>query len=134
MAIFTPKFKTSRFFDKLNLFLNDSEKESVMRKSITYLKLSDIFGDYYEFGVGNGKTFAFVYHLVKRNIPNMKLIGFDSFEGLPELKDIDKDSQFESRKQVHPLKLFKKEMKLKKINLNKVIVKKGWFNCRGIYS
>ena len=127
MAIFTPKFKTSRFFEKLNLIFQDSEKEAMMRKAMTYLKLSDIFGDYYEFGTGSGKTFAFVYHLVKRNIPNMKLIGFDSFEGLPELKDLDKNSQFETRKQVHPFERFKKEMKLKKVNLNKVIVKKGWF-------
>ena len=43
------------------------------------------FGDYLEFGVSRGTSYACAYHAFKGcGLPEMRLIGFDSFEGFPK--------------------------------------------------
>ena len=42
------------------------------------------FGDYLEFGVSRGTSLAVVHHvLAESGLPGVRLIGFDSFEGMP---------------------------------------------------
>jgi hypothetical protein len=42
------------------------------------------FGDYLEFGVSRGTSLACVYRaLMKKDLSHVRLIGFDSFQGLP---------------------------------------------------
>jgi len=42
------------------------------------------FGDYLEFGVNRGTSMVCVYRaLLNRGLPHVRLVGFDSFEGLP---------------------------------------------------
>lgn len=42
------------------------------------------FGHYLEFGVSRGTSMACMYHALRNaGLPNVELIGFDSFEGMP---------------------------------------------------
>ncbi|UCH72238.1 MAG: hypothetical protein JSW62_01445 [Thermoplasmatales archaeon] len=48
-------------------------------------------GDYYEFGIYKGYTFWYAQKIANNlGINKMRFFGFDSFKGLPEIKDIDK--------------------------------------------
>jgi len=47
-------------------------------------------GDYYEFGIFKGYTFAYACNLaVKKKLDSMRFFGFDSFKGLPEIEGLD---------------------------------------------
>jgi len=47
-------------------------------------------GDYYEFGIYKGYTFWYAQKIAhKIGLNKMHFFGFDSFKGLPEIKDID---------------------------------------------
>ena len=46
-------------------------------------------GDYLEFGVWEGRSFAFAYHQAKRYDLDMEFFAFDSFKGLPEIGNDD---------------------------------------------
>lgn len=54
-------------------------------------------GDYCEFGVFKGYTFAYACNYAKKiNLQKMRFFGFDSFQGLPEIEgaDITKEMPF----------------------------------------
>lgn len=45
---------------------------------------AEAFGDYLEFGVSRGTSLACVFHVLQKSgLRRVRLIGFDSFEGLP---------------------------------------------------
>ncbi|MBN1237908.1 MAG: class I SAM-dependent methyltransferase [Gammaproteobacteria bacterium] len=47
-------------------------------------------GDYYEFGLFRGRTFLHAYEACERlDLQDTHLYGFDSFQGLPEVEDVD---------------------------------------------
>jgi O-methyltransferase len=54
--------------------------------AINILKESDQeIGDYLEFGVSRGTSYACVYHALRQTgVNDARLIGFDSFEGFPK--------------------------------------------------
>ncbi|MGM0368761.1 MAG: TylF/MycF/NovP-related O-methyltransferase [Actinomycetota bacterium] len=48
-------------------------------------------GDYYEFGLYKGYTFFSAYRAAKRlGLTETRFYGFDSFQGLPQVEDLDK--------------------------------------------
>ncbi|MDO8269071.1 MAG: TylF/MycF/NovP-related O-methyltransferase [Candidatus Levybacteria bacterium] len=51
-------------------------------------------GDYYEFGVFKGYSLYYAQMLSSRYYPQMNIYGFDSFEGIPELKEGDQKKEF----------------------------------------
>jgi hypothetical protein len=55
-----------------------------------YLVNAEILGDYAEFGVYKGTTFGYAANLFDSLFPQMRFLAFDSFEGLPEPKGIDR--------------------------------------------
>jgi O-methyltransferase len=58
-----------------------------------YLVNAELPGDYAEFGVYKGTTFGYAANLFHPIFPQMRFLAFDSFEGLPEPKGIDRTSQ-----------------------------------------
>ena len=51
-------------------------------------------GDYYEFGIFKGYAFSHAYHLGQQhNFSQMKFFGFDSFQGLPVIDEIDQTKE-----------------------------------------
>jgi len=58
-----------------------------------YLVNAEIPGDYAEFGVYKGTTFGYAANLFHHLFPEMRFLAFDSFEGLPEPKGVDRSEQ-----------------------------------------
>lgn len=71
-------------------------REEMLKTALRYIKLSQIQGDYLEFGIFRGETLAAAFHLAKRNgLEAMRLRGFDSFEGLPLPKGVDAKGEYQ---------------------------------------
>lgn len=59
----------------------------IIAQAMEFAKINSVRGDYFEFGLWQGKTFRHAYRLRNRySVQGMKLRGFDSFQGLPEFE------------------------------------------------
>jgi O-methyltransferase len=64
----------------------------VIAHAMEFAKINGVEGDYFEFGIWQGKTFKYAHKMRRRYaLKNMTLRGFDSFQGLPSHAD-SKDS------------------------------------------
>ncbi|MBF0458463.1 MAG: class I SAM-dependent methyltransferase [Nitrospirae bacterium] len=72
------------------------ERYRFVQNAYDYLSANSIKGDYYEFGCHTGRTFRMsLSECRKKNFTGMHFYAFDSFEGLPEIKDGDNLPGFE---------------------------------------
>jgi hypothetical protein len=57
----------------------------MLSQAFEFMKINQVVGDYFEFGLWRGKTFAYARRMMLRyGRLDMKLWGFDSFQGLPD--------------------------------------------------
>ncbi len=131
------KFKPFRFrplFSHFNEFFAYSERERFLFKAMDYLRSNKIEGDYLEFGVSEGNTFISSYHIAQtmgKNLKAMRFIGFDSFEGIPPVKNkLDNEGfkHFNEGDYAFPYKSFVRRLEKSKVNMNKVHLVKGWYD------
>ena len=82
-------------------------------------------GDYLEFGVSRGTSMSAVFRVLKQSrLSGVRLIGFDSFEGMPE--DSDKEGWAEGLYH-STINATKKYLKNKDVDMSRVQLVKGWF-------
>lgn len=56
----------------------------MLSQAFEFAKINEVPGDYFEFGLWRGKTFGYAHRMKQRyGRHEMKLWGFDSFQGLP---------------------------------------------------
>ena len=71
-----------------------TSKEMMLNDAVGIVECNKVRGDYFEFGTYEGNAFIAAYHLSKRQgIRGMRFFAFDSFKGLPELRDVDLDRE-----------------------------------------
>ncbi|WP_163367671.1 class I SAM-dependent methyltransferase, partial [Enterobacter hormaechei] len=86
---------------------------------------AQIKGDYLEFGVYQGETFAYACNVIGRENPEMRFVALDSFEGLPQpKKGIDESGGysggfFEGQFSCNEAQ-FKENLKLRNVDLARV--------------
>jgi hypothetical protein len=67
---------------------NRFAKRGMISQAFAFAAVNSIAGDYFEFGVSRGEAFQIAHRMRRRyHLDQMKLFGFDSFEGLPEIDD-----------------------------------------------
>lgn len=97
-----------------------------------YLSGADLSGDYLEFGVYQGTTFAHAFNRMRWLFKDMKFFAFDSFEGLPAPTGLDAvggftstfyESQFSCNEEE-----FLANLKRANVDLSRVKTIKGWFS------
>ncbi|MGD8814923.1 MAG: TylF/MycF/NovP-related O-methyltransferase [Anaerolineales bacterium] len=97
-----------------------------------YLISAQLPGDYAEFGVSQGTTFAHAFHHIAGFFEHMKFYAFDSFEGLPKPDGIDAvngyTSNFHEQEFSCTEEEFLENMAAAGVDLDKVITVKGWFD------
>lgn len=60
----------------------------MIAQAMEFAKINNMEGDYFEFGLWQGKTFKYAHKMRRRYaVEQMKLRGFDSFQGLPQHQD-----------------------------------------------
>lgn len=83
-------------------------------------------GDYLEFGVSRGTSMAAVYHVLQKNdFASARLIGFDSFAGMPPESASE---GWEPGAYASPIGLTRRHLRSKGVDLGKVTLVKGWFS------
>lgn len=118
----------------LSLGWTTRERENIIELALQYAGASHVFGDYVEFGVWRGDTFATAFHFSQHlsvSFPKFKEMQFhalDSFEGFPELKGDDNFPQFKEGGRAFSLDGFNECMEQKKVDMSRVKSTKGWFS------
>jgi hypothetical protein len=79
-------------FAKVGRFITITpHRLEMLQKAFQYVTNEKVPGEYFEFGVARGLTFSGAYHIARKyHAPTNEFYGFDSFEGFPELHEIDK--------------------------------------------
>lgn len=83
-------------------------------------------GDYVEFGVSRGTSMAMTYHVLEKlNLKTPRLIGFDSFEGMPSGAEKEgwKPGDYHST-----IIATKKYLRKHNVDMDRVTLTKGWFD------
>lgn len=84
------------------------------------------FGDYLEFGVSRGTSMAAVYHMLQKNdLAGTRLIGFDSFTGMPPESASE---GWEPGAYASSVNLTRRHLRSKGVEMDKVTLVKGWFS------
>lgn len=86
-----PKVRHSRLFVLANHIFSYTQRETLVKNIASFLAVNKVEGDYLEFGVWEGKSFIFTYHITRKYkwLKKMRYYAFDSFEGLPESGQVD---------------------------------------------
>lgn len=97
--------------------------------AMQYVKGEQVKGEYFEFGVARGLSFISAYHLGRKyQVPIKTFYGFDSFEGFPEIKGVDKKfERFTQGQESWEYKVFTDNLVKAKVNIDRLHVRKGWF-------
>lgn len=67
---------------------NRMGERGALASAFEFCKINGVRGDYFEFGLWRGKTFIYAHSMKCRYRCNeMKMWGFDSFAGLPQIDD-----------------------------------------------
>ncbi|MBS3066966.1 hypothetical protein J4205_04010 [Candidatus Pacearchaeota archaeon] len=125
-------FRFKPYYTYLHEFFNYTEREKVLYNIMDYARSSKLEGDYLEFGLSEGSTFIPAFHFSQsmgKNLKKMRFIGFDSFEGLPSIRSLDKKGfkHFREGDYKFPYRSFVDRLKKSKVDLRKVHLVKGWF-------
>ncbi|MCO8123441.1 TylF/MycF family methyltransferase [Stieleria sp. TO1_6] len=114
--------------DRLRVVAEAIEYVSTMSRFDSPDAQDSLRGDYLEFGVWRGDTFAFACGQGEKWMPSMRFFAFDSFEGLPEPKGSDANSEFQQGQFCCSLEKFMENLKRKNISREKFETIEGWFD------
>jgi O-methyltransferase len=85
-------------------------------------------GDYVEFGVCHGTSMTCMAHASKAaGVANMRLIGFDSFEGLPEGVENEDGGEWRSGDFRSSERLARRNLKSAGVTDDRYVLVRGWF-------
>lgn len=117
---------SSRFAHIVNL-LQYSPREQMLKTAMEFVSISEVNGDYLEFGSYGGHSFTIAFHFGKHR--KMNFYAFDSFEGLPEITGIDAEGYkpFEKGEYACGLQKFKESISKKGVDLERVRIIPGWY-------
>lgn len=121
----------SEKYDPTPLVLVDELKpqyEKAIRLLVRVVGASNL-GDYLEFGVCHGTSLICMYECLKReHINNVRLFGFDSFEGLPEDAAMDPTNNWQPGEFASSLEFTTAKLTKHGIDWNRTKLIKGWYN------
>lgn len=109
-------------------------REIILALALEYIGSSQISGDYAEFGVWRGDTFATAYHFSKhlgdnfKSLRTMSYHAFDSFEGFPEPKGDDVFPQFRKGGRAYGVDEFNKLLHERNVPIDAITTNPGWFS------
>lgn len=85
-------------------------------------------GDYLEFGVFRGETFAHAHHRGRQRLPWMRYFAFDSFEGLPAPEGVDAGAEFAEGQFACSQADFEKFLNDSGADSDRIVIVPGWFD------
>lgn len=108
------------------------EQEKMFDIAMRHVACNSIEGDYLEFGVYRGKTFLHAYRAaLASTLDRMRFVAFDSFLGLPEVVDGEKDdrgAEFKAGRFACSAGEFMHELRKANVDLARVHLVEGWYS------
>jgi hypothetical protein len=98
-------------------------REIALEQAMNYVKKCEVSGDYLEFGVWQGRTFAAACFLAMERQLDMQFWAFDSFQGLPGT-----EGEFRAGAYSSSCEAFLRNVKHCIRDTSKVRVVQGWFS------
>lgn len=115
------QIKTNQFF----LY----ENARMIETAFGFIHNNGIKGDYLEFGVFRGRTFAEAWNAARRyGRQKMHFYAFDSFTGLPELSDKDNGGAFRQGQFSAARAVFENTLRRNRVDLSRVTIVEGLFD------
>lgn len=102
---------------------------NMLQQSFQYVRNEKVPGEYFEFGVARGLTFAGAHQVRnKYGSPVSKFYAFDSFQGFPELSNIDSEfKRFKEGEEKWDMNEFTETLEKHGVPENEVNIFPGWF-------
>ena len=119
-----------RYLPRLNELISYDRKEAMLDACFHYLDITCVKGDYAEFGLWKGRNLVRAYHLSQRwgTLNDMRFIGFDSFEGIPELTENDTEAaEFPPGMFTGTYEEVEQTLKAGGVDKKRRFLVKGWF-------
>lgn len=118
--------------DNFSYLVEEKELKPKYEKALLHLSnelnIKDNLGDYLEFGVCHGSSLSYMVETLRKlKIDNIRIFGFDSFEGLPKEALNQDDGVWVPGTFNASIEKVKSRLSKLKIDWNKVILVKGWF-------
>lgn len=108
------------------------ERWDAIDRLADYLVGAQLPGDYLEFGVYRGATFAHAFQVMAPLFAKMRFVALDSFEGLPEPQGADAAGNYTSGFYRGEFSCSEEEflagIKAAGVDTSRVITVRGWFN------
>jgi predicted O-methyltransferase YrrM len=112
-------------FERARLVRTFTEVLAILRRREDAASL----GDYLEFGVYHGTSLSCMYEARQRaGIPQMRLFGFDSFEGLPGSAAAEDDGVWAPGQYKSTMGLTRANLRRWRVPVDEVTLVKGWFS------
>jgi len=97
--------------------------------AFAYAHAEEVDGDYAEFGVFKGRTFVEAYRVAQKySRYERRFVAFDSFEGLPELGDIDRGPRWRAGEFDCDRTAFEARLSRARIPAERVTIVEGFFD------
>ncbi|MBZ5591359.1 MAG: TylF/MycF family methyltransferase [Acidobacteriia bacterium] len=126
-----PIVRASAPFQLWRNFFVYTPREEILDYAMHFVQESALDGDYLEFGVFRGHTFATAFHMARRyGFDRMHFYAFDSFCGLPPSSGIDAAGfqHFEEGSFACSEHDFRNNLRRDRVELAKVTTVPGWFH------
>jgi len=109
--------------------VNERERDRMLSLALRYIHDEKGQGNYFEFGVADGKTFISAILLAKKYKLNLKFCAFDSFQGFPDTLGIDSHvfERFKQGDASYPKRELVRKLKRARIRTECVDIIEGWF-------
>jgi O-methyltransferase len=105
------------------------ESTRMLENAYAFTVNNKIQGDYCEFGVFQGNTFAAAWHGARRwRLGEKRLHAFDSFAGLPQVADRDSGGPFEGGQFASDRRTFEGTLRANGVDMQRVTITPGMFD------
>ena len=120
-----------KYLPQIHELISYNRKEEIIRTSLEYTALTEIKGDYLEFGMWKGGSMIAAYHLSKRisALSDMRFYGFDSFGGIPTLTvNQDEAKEFPPGTFSASLDEVRRNLLQAKVDMSRIELIPGWYS------
>lgn len=126
-----PSVRASALFQAVRNTFAYTPREEILDFAMHFVQESALEGDYLEFGVFRGHTFAGAFHTAKRyGLDGIQFYAFDSFCGLPPSLGVDAAGfqHFEEGDFACSQQAFLDNLRRENVDLARVTAVPGWFH------